>query len=108
MFPGCLRPPSHCQAHHLKFWTRDQGPTDIDNLALVCAFHHWLIHDKHWTLQPLPVSAEAPAGGWQAKAPKDSPSPDTDKPPPDLLLPGTANEARTHSRKSSATGARAM
>src|SRR5207237_2165955 len=36
VFPSCDRPPSHCEAHHLKFWTRDHGPTDIDNLALVC------------------------------------------------------------------------
>ena len=68
VFPGCDRPPAHCQAHHLKFWSAG-GPTDIDNLALVCGFHHWLVHDKHWTLEALPASAEAPAGGWHAESP---------------------------------------
>ena len=76
VFPGCDRPPSHCQAHHLKFWTRDHGPTDIDNLALVCGFHHWLIHDKHWTLQALPAGPDAPAGGWRGSEPRRRPHPD--------------------------------
>ena len=68
VFPGCDRPPHACQAHHLRFWSL-HGPTDIDNLALVCGFHHWLIHDRHWDLARLPVSATAPAGGWVATSP---------------------------------------
>ena len=31
--PGCDRPPSHCQAHHVWHWTRG-GPTDLENLSL--------------------------------------------------------------------------
>ena len=34
-FPGCDRPPSWCQAHHLRHWL-DGGPTDLNNLALLC------------------------------------------------------------------------
>jgi hypothetical protein len=68
VFPGCDRPPAYCQAHHLRFWA-DDGPTDIDNLALVCGFHHWLVHDQHWLLQPLAASREAPRGGWHARGP---------------------------------------
>jgi hypothetical protein len=68
VFPSCDRPPAKCQAHHLVFWSR-LGPTDIDNLALVCGFHHMLIHDKHWQLGRLPVTAESPYGGWTATAP---------------------------------------
>jgi hypothetical protein len=68
VFPGCTRPPAYCQAHHLKFWSHG-GPTDIDNLALVCGFHHWLVHDKHWTLKALPADSQAPAGGWHAESP---------------------------------------
>ena len=37
--PGCDRPPSHCQAHHIWHWTRG-GPTDLDNLVLLCWYHH--------------------------------------------------------------------
>jgi hypothetical protein len=34
-FPGCDRPPRWCAAHHLRHWA-DGGPTDLDNLALLC------------------------------------------------------------------------
>lgn len=42
-FPGCDRPPSWCQAHHLRHWL-DQGPTDLNNLALLCQRHHTVVH----------------------------------------------------------------
>ncbi len=38
-FPGCDRPPSHCQRHHITDWANG-GPTDIDNLTLLCGYHH--------------------------------------------------------------------
>lgn len=44
---GCGADPSRCEAHHVR-WARNGGPTDIDNLALVCSHHHHLIHDKGW------------------------------------------------------------
>jgi hypothetical protein len=68
VFPGCDRPPSACQAHHLRFWSR-HGPTDVENLALVCTFHHWLIHDRHWALERMPPGMACPAGGWLARSP---------------------------------------
>lgn len=34
-FPGCERPPSWCQAHHLRHWL-DHGPIDLENLTLLC------------------------------------------------------------------------
>jgi hypothetical protein len=37
--PGCDRPPSHCQPHHIWHWTRG-GPTDLNNLILLCWHHH--------------------------------------------------------------------
>jgi hypothetical protein len=37
--PGCHEPPSRCQAHHKWHWTRG-GPTDLDNLELLCWYHH--------------------------------------------------------------------
>lgn len=37
--PGCDRPPSQCEAHHLWHWARG-GPTDLDNLQLLCWHHH--------------------------------------------------------------------
>jgi Domain of unknown function (DUF222) len=47
-FPGCHRPVSWTQVHHIEFWTRDHGPTDIDNLCLVCTTHHDLLHKPGW------------------------------------------------------------
>lgn len=47
VFPGCDRPPAWCEAHHINFWSED-GPTDIKNAALLCHFHHFLIHEGEW------------------------------------------------------------
>ena len=48
VWPGCDRPPAWCEAHHLNFWSED-GPTDLDNAALFCHFHHFLLHEGEWT-----------------------------------------------------------
>jgi hypothetical protein len=49
VFPSCQRPPRFCDAHHLHH--RDHGgPTRTDNAALLCRFHHRLVHEHHWTL----------------------------------------------------------
>ncbi|TAL12292.1 MAG: HNH endonuclease, partial [Frankiales bacterium] len=51
-FPGCTRR-KKLHAHHVRYWT-DGGSTDLDNLVLVCARHHTLIHSQGFqlTLQP--------------------------------------------------------
>ena len=49
-WPGCDRPPGWCQAHHIDEAIRDDGPTDLINLALLCACHHHYAHTPHWTL----------------------------------------------------------
>jgi hypothetical protein len=46
---GCGADPSRCEAHHVA-WRRNKGPTDIDNLVLVCRHHHHLIHDNGWQI----------------------------------------------------------
>jgi hypothetical protein len=43
-FPGCDRPPGWCRAHHLIHWVNN-GPTDLDNLCLLCSHHHHLVHE---------------------------------------------------------------
>jgi 5-methylcytosine-specific restriction endonuclease McrA len=45
--PGCRRPPADCHAHHKWHFTRG-GPTDLDNLELLCWMHHRQrhIHDN--------------------------------------------------------------
>jgi hypothetical protein len=52
VFPGCTAPPSWCHAHHVVEWTRD-GPTDIDNGVLLCAFHHRVIHRSEYRLRMI-------------------------------------------------------
>ena len=42
-FPGC-RATKRINGHHVAWWERDMGPTDIDNLVSLCPFHHRLIH----------------------------------------------------------------
>lgn len=43
VYRGCSRPARRCHAHHVVDW-RDGGPTDLDNLVLLCAYHHRMIH----------------------------------------------------------------
>lgn len=47
-FPGCDAR-RFTQAHHVEWWSRGGG-TDLDNLVLVCAFHHRLVHEHGWEL----------------------------------------------------------
>lgn len=48
-FPGCARPPSFTDAHHVIAWSAG-GATDVDNAALLCRFHHRLVHEGGWQL----------------------------------------------------------
>ena len=42
-FPGCDRPPGWCDAHHIIPWEL-LGPTDMNNLVLLCRRHHRMLH----------------------------------------------------------------
>ncbi|TDQ04118.1 HNH endonuclease [Labedaea rhizosphaerae] len=60
--PGCSRTPHQCHAHHIQHWA-DGGPTTLDNLVLVCPYHHRLIHHTEWTVHMdngLPVFTPPP------------------------------------------------
>jgi hypothetical protein len=46
-FPGCTRPPEWCIAHHIVHWA-DGGRTDLDNLVLLCGYHHRVVHHGGW------------------------------------------------------------
>ncbi|HEX3826492.1 MAG TPA: HNH endonuclease signature motif containing protein, partial [Sporichthyaceae bacterium] len=39
-----------CDAHHLRHWA-DGGPSDLENLALVCGRHHDAIHHGGWDVE---------------------------------------------------------
>jgi hypothetical protein len=48
-FPGCGSR-RFTQAHHIVWWERG-GRTDLDNLLLVCSFHHRLVHEHGWAVR---------------------------------------------------------
>jgi Domain of unknown function (DUF222)/HNH endonuclease len=49
-FPGCGKRAPHCQVHHL-IPRSEGGPTSLDNLVPLCAFHHLIaIHRWGWKL----------------------------------------------------------
>jgi hypothetical protein len=61
--PGCDRPPDWSQAHHLTWWTLG-GQTNLDEMRLLCLWHHHLVHDQHWDIR-----ARADGGTeWRAPA----------------------------------------
>jgi hypothetical protein len=51
-FPGCGRV-RYADAHHIVHWGQG-GPTDIDNLVLLCGAHHRLIHEGGWRIGGKP------------------------------------------------------
>jgi hypothetical protein len=53
-FPGCGTSFEDCRIHHVRFWKRDHGPTDIENLLPLCQRHHTMVHEGRWTLEMTP------------------------------------------------------
>ena len=47
-FPGCDHPPQWCDRHHIKAWI-DGGDTDLDNLTLLCSYHHYRFEAHGWS-----------------------------------------------------------
>ena len=52
-WPGCGEPPSRCDAHHVWHWI-DGGPTNLDNLVLLCHRHHHFLHQHGYKMVPQP------------------------------------------------------
>lgn len=76
-WPGCERPAFYCDAHHVQHWI-EGGPTELDNLVLLCKRHHRMHHEGGWQLvfidgelTPVaPTTSFAPARGpdWKPAA----------------------------------------
>jgi hypothetical protein len=47
----CNAPPSWCEAHHVRWWGRDAGPTDLSNGVLLCARCHHRLHRDGWEIE---------------------------------------------------------
>ncbi len=48
-WPGCDRPVSMTEGHHLMHWIHN-GPGDMPNLTLLCYRHHWMVHEGGWQI----------------------------------------------------------
>ena len=48
-FPGCDRPPSWTDGHHLTHWTAE-GETNPANVVSLCRRHHHRVHEEGWRL----------------------------------------------------------
>ena len=46
-FPGCDRPPAWTEVHHIIPWLHG-GPTDINNMCLLCRYHHRHFDELGW------------------------------------------------------------
>ncbi|WP_432841761.1 DUF222 domain-containing protein [Dactylosporangium sp. CA-092794] len=55
-WPGCRMPANWCDSHHLRTWIRDNGATDIDNLVILCRYHHVSVHERGWGIRYDPGS----------------------------------------------------
>jgi len=76
-FPGCTRPPLMSHAHHLQHWI-DGGPTNLNNLILLCGHHHRLVHAEPWQIaqsSPGRFTFVPPAGTSRARISGTRPPP---------------------------------
>lgn len=70
-FAGCTQD-RHLHAHHVVHWLR-AGRTDLDNLVLLCGFHHTLVHERGFGIR---WSGEA----WESLRPDGTPVPAAGEP----------------------------
>ncbi|WP_344147627.1 HNH endonuclease signature motif containing protein [Kribbella yunnanensis] len=68
----CKAPPWMCHAHHLIHWAAG-GPTSLQNLALLCAFHHRAVHDGQWSITIVDGIAQVTRPTW-ADPPRTDPA----------------------------------
>lgn len=47
----CGAPPGQVKVHHIRWWARDAGPTDLANGVCLCESCHHRIHDNEWEIR---------------------------------------------------------
>ena len=48
--PDCEIPIRWCEFHHVEWWGRDGGKSDLENFRPLCRRHHSLVHEGGWKL----------------------------------------------------------
>jgi hypothetical protein len=48
--PGCGRPPSWCEVHHIIPWEHG-GETALHNCVMYCRIHHRMVHHTDWQVR---------------------------------------------------------
>ncbi len=86
---NCAAPAEGGEPHHIEWFSRG-GPTDIDNLALLCERCHHLVHDDGWQLH---------SDNGQLKLKPPPPQPTRPRPRPDTSRqPGHNSHSRPDGR----------
>ena len=75
-FPGCDRTAADCETHYVSHWSRT-GQSIVDNVLLLCAHHHVLVHEGGWQVTRDPYKGDV-----RARRP-DGTRLDAVSPPPD-------------------------
>jgi hypothetical protein len=68
LWPGCDRPPSWTEAHHIDDWFAKKGLTNVEDGCLLCRLHHLLLHNQGWVIQ-----RRGPAEYWLVPPPGSGP-----------------------------------
>lgn len=48
---SCGQNISYVEAHHIEWWHRDDGPSDLRNGVMLCSFCHHMIHRDGWRIR---------------------------------------------------------
>jgi hypothetical protein len=59
----CHLPPQYAEAHHILWWLRDGGPTDLSNGVLLCTGCHHRVHDDGWEIRIETPPGAPPSSG---------------------------------------------
>ncbi|MGR0319661.1 DUF222 domain-containing protein [Agromyces sp. ZXT2-3] len=51
---SCGQNIGYVEAHHIDWWERDTGPTDLSNGVMLCSYCHHMIHRDGWQIRPGP------------------------------------------------------
>lgn len=48
---SCGQNIGYVEAHHIRWWERDAGPTDLSNGVMLCSFCHHRMHREDWGIR---------------------------------------------------------